>query len=259
MVKFRMNMAPQPQSNENDLVRMLLEYLENNQIPDAKVVLEIEHEINKLPKEDRCHVSAWLKGALGQHEESVRLFKLAVLSGDASIANNYMAYLSRSAHNYEHRVELFRIVEEYPSPHMRRIARNAAYFIGNEKLVKQYSLKMAALEDGEKREEILKEGTFMVDHILEFKDAAQLSSSELETLCDQAEAIANKRGVNCSGVNYYLGGDDDNAFIVRAQTQDAELLADMNMELLCILSDEKYCARPFTSWFQSEGKEGVYQ
>lgn len=251
-------MSAKPQSKEQEIIDSIFEYFVKGEVPEKEVVMLLEHEISRLPIGERAYASAWLKGACGKHLDAVRLFKDALSSGDPAIAQNYMAYLSRSAHNYEHRVELFRLVEEYPSHDMRLIARNAAFCIGNDKLVKKFSLKMAALKDGEERDGIIYQGTYMAERIVEFKNATKLSSRELEMLCDSAEAIANKRGVNCSGVNFYLGGDEDNAFIVKAQTDDPNTLADMNMELLLLLSDGQYCNHPFTSWFQSDEKRGIY-
>lgn len=251
-------MSGQPESKEKELLATIFDYFQKGEIPDADTISEIEHDIAKLPIGERAHAHAWLNGTLGRHSDAVRLFKDAMSSGSQKIAQNYLAYLSRSAHNYEHRVELFRLVELFPSHELRLVARNAAFCIGNDKLVKKFSLKMAALYDGQEREDIINQGNYMAEQIVDFKNATRLSSRELEALCDQAEEIANKRGINCSSVSYYLGGDDDNAFIVRAQTADPQVLAEMNMELLVLLSDDSYRNSPFTSWFQSDEKRGIY-
>lgn len=251
-------MSGQPESKEQELLATILDYFQKGEVPDTDTIAEIEHDIAKLPISERAHAYAWLNGTLGRHSDAVRLFKDAMSSGSPTIAQNYLAYLSRSAHNYEHRVELFRIVELFPSHELRFVARNAAFCIGNDKLVKKFSLKMAALYDGQEREDIINQGNYMAEQIVDFKNATRLSSREIEALCDQAEEIANKRGINCSSVSYYLGGDDDNAFIVRAQTADPQVLAEMNMELLVLLSDDSYRNSPFTSWFQSDEKRGIY-
>ncbi len=250
-------MPAQPQTKEQELLDTILDYFQKGETPDEESLKTIEYEIGRLPIGNRAYVSAWLNGTLGHHADAVRLFKDA-MSSDHSVAHNYLAYLSRSAHNLEHRMELFRMVEQFPSDDMRLVARNAAFGIGNEKLVKKFSLKMAALRDGQEREDIINQGNYMVERIIEFKKATNLSSKDIEILCDRAEAIANKHGINCSGVSFYMGGDDDNAYILRAQTDDPKVLAEMNMELLALLCDDSYRGSPFTSWFQSDEKRGIY-
>lgn len=250
-------MSAQPETKEQELLHTILDYFQKGETPDEESLKTIEYEIGRLPIGNRAYVSAWLNGTLGHHADAVRLFKDA-MNSDRSVAQNYLAYLSRSAHNLEHRMELFRIVEQLPSDDMRLVARNAAFGIGNEKLVKKFSLKMAALRDGQEREDIINQGNYMVERIVEFKKATNLSSRDIEILCDRAEEIANKHGINCSGVSFYMGGDDDNAYILRAQTDDPQILAEMNMELLVLLCDDNYRGSPFTSWFQSDEKRGIY-
>ncbi|HHU0616720.1 hypothetical protein EKN54_12500 [Enterobacter hormaechei] len=250
-------MSGQPETKEQDLLDTILDYFQKGATPDAEELETLKHEIGRLPIGDRAYVYAWLNGMLGHHADAVRLFKDA-MNSDPSVVQNYLAYLSRSAHNLEHRMELFRLVEQFPSDDMRLVARNAAFCIGNEKLVKQFSLKLAALRDGEEREDIINQGKYMAELIIDFKKATNLSSRDIEILCDHAEDIANKRGINCTGVSYYMGGDEDNAFIVRAQTDDSQVLAEMNMELLVLLTDDCYRNIPFTSWFQSDEKRGIY-
>lgn len=245
-------MSTQVQSKEKDLLDILWHHMNRELSLDKETVAYMEAEIGKLPFQEKSYVTAWFKAALGLHDEAVSWFKDAMKGDDEGvIANNYLAYLGRSAHNYEHRLELFRLEKLYATPEIRKIARNAAFCIGNEKLVKKISIKLAAMKDGEEREKIRDEGDYMTGLIADFKKATQLTSSEIESLCDASEAIANKHGVNCIGVNYFISSDDDNAFIIRAQTDDAPTLAKMNMELLELLTSEEYYLRPFTSWFQS--------
>ena len=101
------------------------------------------------------------------------------------------------------------------------------------------------------REKIKQEGERMVQAIVQFKEATKLTSSEIQHICDSAEKIANTHGVNCIGVEYFLSGGSDNAMILNAETQDSKTLTDMNLELICMLSDEAFIDRPFTSWFKS--------
>lgn len=247
-------MPAQQLSKCGELIGILWNYIDNDTHLDRATIAQIEKDIRLLAVAERPYVTAWLKVAQKKHEDAVAWFKDALRSDDTVVATNYLAYLGASAHNYEHRLELFRLEEAFCTPTIRRVSRIAAFCIGNEKLVRKYTLRMAALLDGEEREQIISEGEFMVERIGDFKRATNLSSTEIEQLCDDAEAIANKYGVNCIGVNYYLSSDDENAFILRAQTQDAQVLADMNMELIGLLCKEEYVGRPFTSWFQSEAK-----
>ena len=252
-------MPAQRKSKREDLVKILLEHFDQNKPLESSVATEIENEINHLPFKERAYAKAWFYAALGAHEEAVACFEEAMYEDDPIIASNYLAYLGRSAHNYDHRLELFRLSEVYCTHTIRKVARSAAFCIGNEKLVRKFSRKMAALQDGEERERILREGEYMEKLIVDFKKATQLTTAELERLCDSAEAIANRHGVNCVGVSYFMGSEDDNAFILRAQTEDPEKLADMNMELICMLSGEEYSTRPFTSWFQSVERGSIIQ
>lgn len=247
-------MPAQKQSKQNVLVGLLWELIDSQQLPTPEFVAQIESDVLHLSVTDKAYVMAWLNVAQRNHECAVECFKTTIQSGDAFFANNYLAYLGSCAHNYEHRMELFRLEEQFCTPSIRKVARNAAYCIGQERLVRKFTLKMAALRDGEEREQIISEGDYMVKKIGDFKRATQLSSAQIEKFCDDAEAIANKHGVNCIGVSYYVSSEDDNAFILRAQTQDPEVLAEMNMELIDLLLNDAYIGHPFTSWFQSVEK-----
>lgn len=131
------------------------------------------------------------------------------------------------------------------------MARNAAFCMGNDRLVNRFTVMMKALLDGQEREEIEREGAKMVEAIVTFKEATKLTSSEIQKLCDSAEQIANSHGVNCAGVEYFLSGGYDNAIILFADTSDSSTLTTMNMELIGLLADDPYIDRPFTSWFKS--------
>jgi len=245
-------MTPQAQTNFSDVHDSLWRYIHSGSPIEQSAVDDVEKDIRLLDGVQKAYLTALLYGAKRDYDSAIAWFNEALKSEDATIALNYLAYVGASAHNYFHRMEIFRLEEQYGSTEMRRVARNAAFCIGNQKLMRIYNLKLSALCDGEEKQFLKEQGESMISIVEEFKQAAKLSSNDIEELCDEAEAIANKRGVNCIGAHYFLNGESDNAYIIRAETSDAELLAEMNMELLCLLSSEKYIERPFTSWFRSD-------
>ncbi|CAM8324783.1 hypothetical protein [Enterobacter asburiae] len=253
-------MQAQRKTKHQELVDKLTSYIDSKSQLSESDVLEIEREIAALHVESRSYVTALLKVALHKHEEAVEWFKDAmVTAGDNTsiVAGNYVGYLSCSAHNLFHRMEAFRLAELFSSQRILKMARNAAFCVGNEKLVKRFTVKLKAFLDGKEREDLEKEGARMVEVITQFKEATKLTSSEIEQLCDAAEKIANDHGVNCVGVEYFLSGGYDNALIVCAETQDANVLTTLNLELISMLAEDAYIDRPFTSWFKSTELQGV--
>lgn len=246
-------MAPKAQAKSSEIHDTLWSYINSKTIIQQDVIDSIEKEIATFPAgSEKAYMTAILYAAKGEFISAVEWFKDALNSDDSTIALNYLAYIGSSAHNYFHRLEIFRLEEQFCVPTIRRIARNAAYCIGNTKLIRSYSLKLSALCDDEEKRELREEGDRMISIVEEFKRATSLSSNQIEELCDEAEEIANKHGVNCIGAHFFVSGDSDNAYVVRAETDDPEVLAELNIELLCLLSSEKYRKLPFTSWFLSD-------
>ncbi|WP_275063465.1 hypothetical protein [Enterobacter ludwigii] len=253
-------MHAQPKTKHEELLSTLLSYIDSNTTLEESLASDIQRDIRTLPNTSRSYLTAWLMVALGKHDEAVEWFNDAMdTSGENSsiVAGNYVGYLSCSAHNLFHREEVFRLAEVYFTQRIRKMARNAAFCIGNERLVKRYTTMLKASLDGEERAKIEQEGAEMVDAILEFKEATKLTSNEIQQLCDAAEKIANDHGVNCVGVEYFLTGGYDNALILCAATKDADTLTTLNLELINLLVDDAYIDRPFTSWFKSAEQGGL--
>lgn len=253
-------MQAQAKTKHEELLITLLSYIDTGTLLEEPQLTDVRHDINALPQDSRTYLTAWLMVALQKHDDAVAWFKEAMaISGEnaAIVAGNYLGYLSGAAHNLFHKQEVFRLVEVYCTPRIRKQARNAAFCTGNVKLVKKYTVMMKALRDGIERDEIEREGAEMVEAITSFKEATKLTSSEIEHLCDAAEEIANKHGVNCVGVEYFLGGGYDNALIISAETDDAAKLSTINIELINLLAEDVYVDRPFTSWFKSTECRGV--
>ncbi|HDL7334832.1 TPA: hypothetical protein PXN07_000021 [Yersinia enterocolitica] len=253
-------MLAQPKTKHEELLNTLLSYVGSNTLLDESLASDIERDIRSLPETSRSYLTAWFMVAQGKHDEAVEWFNDAmVTSGEngSIVAGNYAGYLSCSAHNLFHREEVFRLADIYFTQRIRKMARNAAFCIGSERLVKRYTIMLRALFDGEEREKIEREGAEMVNVIVEFKNATKLTTSEIQQLCDAAEKIANDNGVNCVGVEYFLTGGYDNALIVCAATKDADTLTTLNLELISLLADDAYIDRPFTSWFKSSEQGGL--
>ncbi|WP_411555764.1 hypothetical protein ACLIN0_11845 [Pantoea agglomerans] len=252
-------MQAQAQTKHEELVDTLLSYIDSGTPLEEPHLSAIRRDISALPLESRSYLTAWLMVALDKHDDAVEWFKDAIdTSGEnaSTVAGNYLAYLSVSAHNLFHKQEVFRLAKVFGTKRIRTQARNAAVCMGSEKLIKKYTLMLKALLDGEERSKIEREGEIMVETIRNFKEATKLTSADIEKLCDAAEQIANSHGVNCVGVEYFLSGDCDNALILSAQTSDASTLTTINLELMDLLTEEEYIDRPFTSWFKSEKVKG---
>lgn len=246
-------MVPKAQTKSFEMHNELWSYINSKTIAEQGFIDSVENAIAALHSgSEKSYLTALLYAAKGEFDNAVEWFNEALIAEDSTIALNYLAYIGSSAHNYFHRLEIFRLEERFCVPTIRRIARNAAFCIGNTKLIRSYTLKLSALCDDEEKQELREQGEHMISIVDEFKHATSLSSSQIEELCDEAEEIANKHGVNCIGVHYFVSGDSDNAYIIRAETDDSELLAELNIELLCLLSSEKYRQLPFTSWFRSD-------
>ncbi len=246
-------MVPKAQTKSVEIHEKLWAYINTKTIAGQDVIDSVEKEIASFKDgTEKSYLTALIYAAKGDFDSAVKWFNEALSSGDSTIALNYLAYIGSHAHNYFHRLEIFRLEKIVCVPTIRRIARNAAYCIGNTKLIRSYSLKLSALCGDEEKQELRDQGERMISVVDEFKQATTLSSSQIEELCDEAEDIANKYGVNCIGAHYFVSGESDNAYIIRAETDDSELLAELNIELLCLLASEKYRKLPFTSWFTSD-------
>lgn len=246
-------MQAQPEAIAKSVNDALWGYILTRKTPPLDEIDNVEKAISHESEPYRSYLTALLMASGNKFDKAVSFFQKALDHGEnLFIASNYLAYLGFSAHNYFHRQELFRLEQIYCTPDHRRVARNAAFSIANAKLIRTYNLKLLALYDGEQRQRYKEEGEHMISLIEDFKKASTLTSSQIETLCDEAEKIANSHGVNCVGVNYFVNSEADNAYIIHAETDDPYLLAEINLELIDLLSEEKYFDKPFTSWFKSD-------
>lgn len=247
-------MAAQAQTKLSQFHKSLWTHIfQGTKIEQAEID-EIEKDIKILDQAQRAYLDALLFAAKQDYDSAVQMFNQALELAPSSVmfAQNYLMYVGISARNHFHRMEVLRLEKHYSFPEMRRSARNLAYCVANTKLVKKFNLKLAALEGEEEKSSILKEGERMCSIIDNFKNKSKLTSNEIEELCDEAEAIANKFGVNCIGVDYFVSNEDDSAYIIRAETSDSAKLSEINMELIELLSTDKYINKPFTSWFRSD-------
>lgn len=245
-------MQAQAQSVNKSVNDSLWDYILSHRSPSLDEVDEIEKAISYQTEPFRSYLNGLLMASQNNFDKAVSFFQKSLESENEFIASNYLAYLGFCAHNLFHREELFRLEERYCTSEHRRVARNIAYSIGNTKLIRKYNLKLLALYDGEKRQHYKEEGEQMISFVENFKKASTLTSAEIQTLCDEAEEIANRHGVNCVGVTYFVNSESDNAYIIRAETNDPHVLAEINTELSYLLCDEKYLNKPFTSWFKSD-------
>lgn len=245
-------MSAQVQTKISQLQKQLFPHIDRKAVPiDNEEFEKFWAESRHLPEPDQSYVKALAYAAKHDQENALQWFNSALTYDDSTIAMNYLAYLGRSAQNYLHRIETLRLEKFYGVPTIRRVARNACFGVGDCRGVKVYSRKLAALRDGEDRKKILDEGDYMCNIIDNFKRATSFSSNDIEELNKLAEGIANQHGVACYEVNYFIGGEGDNAYILGANTDDIDLITDMNIELACAMTDEKYIGKPVTSWFRS--------
>lgn len=245
-------MAAQAKPKFSEIHTSLWSYIHSRTVIGQDVIDSVEEVIASTRGAQKSYLTALLYAAKNDYDSAISFFQDAADSEDSTFALNYLAYLGASAHNYFHRMEIFRLEQRFCLPTMRRVARNTAYCIGNVRLIRSYTLKLTALSSDEDRQQLKDEGEGMIAIVENFKKASTLTSSQIEELCDEAEAIANKHGVNCIGAHYFIGGDSDNAYVIRAETEDSEILAELNLELLCLLTTDKYRSLPFTSWFRSD-------
>ncbi|QBR52645.1 hypothetical protein [Erwinia sp. QL-Z3] len=245
-------MQANPQSVSSLVNNTLWDHILSHTVPTLEEIDKIEKDIRHQDEPFRSYLTALLMASQNDFDKAVTYFLTALKTENEFIASNYLAYLGFSAHNLFHREELFRLEERYCTSEHRRVARNIAYSLGNTKLIRKYNLKLLALYDGEQRQRYKDEGDHMISLVENFKTASTLTTNEIEILCDEVEGIANRHGVNCVGVSYFVSSEADNAYIVRAETEDPYMLAELNIELSDLLSDEKYCSKPFTSWFKSD-------
>lgn len=246
-------MGAQPQTKASQMHASLWTYIFHSESPEQGVLDEFEKDIRPLNAADKAYVTALIYAAKKDYDSAVAWFNKAIdlAPEKAKIAMNYLMYVGISAHNLFHRSEIFRLEQYYSDRDLRRLARNNAFCLANTKLVRKYNLKLSAMADGEEKEALLDEGSKMIDLIENFKAKTKLSSKEIEEFCDKAESIANKHGISCIGIDYFMD-EEDCAYVIRAETSDARALANINMELIDTLASEEYMNKNFTSWFKSD-------
>lgn len=203
---------------------------------------------------ERFEFLGFVYGAAGRGEDAIDNFKKGAAFKNASIARNYLAYLSRARYYELYRLESIRIAKEISDYRLFIRARNAAYASGDIDLSYFFAKKAIAMvrEDTE-RQQLLEEFDMHKERIEKFQKISGLVQSEIEKFTLLVVNVTHKFNVTAVAHDFYSSVDStDAAVICDVKCDDPDTLADMDIEIATeIAMSDLFSLKNVTAWYRA--------
>lgn len=202
---------------------------------------------------ERFEFLGFVYGAAGRSEDAIDSFKKGAAFRNASIARNYLAYLSRARHYELYRLEAIRIAREISDYRLFIRARNAAYASGDIDLSSFFAKKAIAMvrEDSE-RKALLEEFEMHKERLEKFQKISGLLQSEIEKFTLLVVNVTNKFNVTAVAHDFYSSVDStDAAVICDVMCDDPDTLAEMDIEIATVIAmSDMFSLKNVTAWYR---------
>lgn len=247
-------MAGIPLSKLEVIQKQIVEHLENGSLMDPFTLKRIISELGNFPEPEKSMFTGLAFGAAGNIDSAIENLKIAVSYGKDFTVDFYISYLSRIPRGRLQREEVLRLSEKHDTLNLNVMGRNLSFGIGDIELMERFYQKLLKRQSSEGMIDYLNsENIKMKNDVQNFLNATSMNKSDVDFLWSTASDIANSRGLVCFASSYFVSGEDDNAYIIVAETDDVNALADMNIELACAIAlNDRLSSLPVTSWYRGE-------
>ncbi|QDX29565.1 hypothetical protein [Dickeya poaceiphila] len=246
-------MAQTQKKGFRDTTIMLISHIETGSILDAFTLKRVLSDVEKIQDEPtKLMISALAYGAAAQHEKAVSFFKEAASYRDEISAQNYLTYLGHTGHFEDYQNEAVRLGREINSFNLCITARNAAYADGDGELTLFFARKaISMISDDNERNEMQMDVLNKKKQLEDFIEVTSLYPSELKSLSLIASTIAKNHNALATSHDYYTSDDGDAAIICNVLCDDAEKLANMDIDIaIALATNDSFASKNLTAWYR---------
>lgn len=243
-----------------EMLEMLTSHIDSGSVLDPFSLKRIVASSEKIPDYPIKMMTLGLAyGAAQEHEIAIEYFKKAVEVDDDIVMRNYLSYLSHSGHYELYREECVRLARRVSTLPMLIRARNASYSDGNGELSLFFARKALTMIGDDAERKFMEEEVKMKNANLEnFINASSLSTQEISMLTRAVANVAKSHDVLAVSNEYYTSSDGDAAVICDVICKDADVLADMDIQVATELAvSDIFSEKNVTAWFRGRDRNEV--
>lgn len=201
------------------------------------------------------YLKALAYGAYGKVDEAIAYFEgsLQNFSNDV-VAKNFIVFLSDYGTLGKSFETSIKLAERYVSPFIYLHAYENAIFVGEMSVAEKYYNAYAKVLGEEEAAKMPNKYHEVASDVDAFMQLANLTSLEYKLLFQNITSIMDENKVQPSRMKFYNVTEEKlNAIVVMINTNDTNLIADMNIELAFLIAENDcFMQKPFTVWFECE-------
>lgn len=247
-------MPASPQKHINDALIELFQHIDTGVELDKFTRKKYLETFEKIPDvSQKLMMIALTYGASREYQEAITVFKEAVKYKEIGTIINYLTFLSKINYFELYFEETIRLAKEVNSLRLCTGARNAAYSSGNLELARFFSRKgMSLIQDDDARRDFEMDTDLHLKKLNHFIDVSGLSAEKMAEITMLVSKIARDHDVLTHSNEFYVSSDaQDLAVICTVLTEDADLIADMDIDVATTLAmNEELSTFGITAWYK---------
>ncbi|MDA5483108.1 hypothetical protein PGS49_21040 [Yersinia intermedia] len=250
---------PSPIPKTNEISQELTSRLDSGVTLQPMEFRRFVREIEKI-KDCREHdyLMALVNAANGAHDVALEWFQKALKHKEPIIAENYLVYLIKSHRHLEYVRESLSLAREYPGS----IDINDKAFEGRLLLcdingIEETSKKLISMLPREESEVIMENASLAINRSRNFVANAGMEDSDLVALNELLLKISGQANASPTNLDFFsMTEEGTNSIICSVDTNDADLLSEMNFNLAMSIADsDRFVGKKFSSWFRGSREQ----
>lgn len=245
-----------PLQKTNEISRELSSYIDDGKLLQPLEFRRYLREIEKI-KDMRAYeyLMAMVNGANGSHKAAMEWFEKALRHGEPVIAENYLVYLSKNFKYIDYVNESLALAEAYPGNiDIYRKALKGRIFSCDINGVERVAHELSRMLPAKEREDVMIQASNVIEQARKFAVSAGMDDDDLTALSEILLGIAEQAKATYSQLTYFsMVEEGTNALIFHVQTDNSDLLSEMNFDLAMTLANEdRFVGKKFSSWFRGD-------
>ncbi|HAX9726174.1 TPA: hypothetical protein JS159_004242 [Serratia marcescens] len=245
-----------PVEKTNEISRELASFIDDGRLLKPLEFRRYLREIEKIKSGGQYdYLMAMVNGANGSHAAAMEWFERALRHRDPVIAENYLVYLSKNFKYIDYIRESLALTQEFPGNiDICRKALKGMMFSCDINGVKRFSCELSRMLPAREGESVMVQASKVVEQAEKFASNAGMDNEDLTALSNILLHIAEQAKTPYSKLTYFsMAEEGANALIFHVNTDDSDLLSEMNFDLaMALASDDRFIGKKFSSWFRGD-------
>ncbi|MBM6605533.1 hypothetical protein JTF19_05055 [Enterobacteriaceae bacterium RIT814] len=239
----------------NTLIDMLTSRAEMPEMEFYRCIKKIE---NLQDHYSEAYLKALANAVYGRFDDAVAFFETALnQEQDLVIAQNYIVYLFEYGSLKDVQELTNRVAEQFVSKTILSHAWESHLFTGEIEQALKYASRIIKITDGEEAEAMRQIASQALAETNYFKERAGLSDQEFKEIATCITSIMGAHKVRPVSIAFHsINEENTTAYVMTVESDDADLLAEMNMEVAFTLAGvDSLIGKNFSAWFEGGVRE----